>query len=391
MELKDLQESLQSTFEELKAAGVTRDKEIKQFGEETAETKKQITAISSSMDEIKKQIDDLATKANRAFAGGGQGGFETPEQKAKSEAFFRFARKGYGALSMEQKALVEDTTGEIIVPEALDNELYRQVGKLTVMRNLVTARPTNSDRVRRRSMNEVTVGWGKLETSTKKLADFESTLTPAEAWIYVEDAYGLTKIGEDELEDTDVNLTAYLADSFSQAYAESEDYMILKGQGHSMMQPEGILNGTKVKRKLTGAAASFVADDLIKLEYEVKAQFRRNGKYVVNSAIELAMRLMKNADGQYLWQPSLQAGTPSSFNGKAVVVQDDLDGTVATGKEIGIFGDFAQAYRIYDRRGGFITRLNELYINDGLVGFRYKRRMGGGLVRPEAVAALKVQ
>jgi HK97 family phage major capsid protein len=391
MELKDLQEKLQNSFDELKKAGETRDNEVKKFGEETAETKKQITAISSSMDEIKKQIDDLATKANRAFAGGGQGGFETPEQKAKSEAFFRFARKGYGALSMEQKALVEDTTGEIIVPEALDNELYRQVGKLTVMRNLVTAKPTNSDRIRRRSMNEVTVGWGKLETSSVKMEDFESTLTPAEAWIYVEDAYGLTKIGEDELEDTDVNLTAYLADSFAQAYAESEDYMILKGQGHSMMQPEGILNGTKVARKLTGAANSFVADDLIKLEYEVKAQFRRNGKYVVNSAIELAMRLMKNADGQYLWQPSLQAGLPASFNGKAVVVQDDLDGTVETGKEIGVFGDLAQAYRIYDRRGGFITRLNELYINDGLVGFRYKRRMGGGLVRPEAVAALKVQ
>lgn len=393
MELKDLQEKLQNSFDELKKAGETRDNEVKKFGEETAETKKQITAISSSMDEIKKQIDDLATKANRAFVGGGQGGNElTPEQKAASDAFYSFARKGYGSLSMEQKALVEDSTGEIIVPEALDNELYRQVGKLTVMRQLVTAKPTNSNRVRRRSMNEVTVGWGKLETSaTKKLSDYESTLSPSEAWIYIEDALGLTKIGEDELEDTDINLQAYIADSFSQAYAESEDYMFLKGQGHSMEQPEGILNGTKVKRKTTGAANSFVADDLIKLEYEVKAQHRRNGKYLVSSPIELAMRLMKNADGQYLWQPSLQAGTPSMFNGKPVFLQDDLDNTVATGKEIGVFGDFAQAYRIYDRKGGTLKRLNELYAEEGLIGFAYKRRTGGGLVRPEALAALKVQ
>jgi HK97 family phage major capsid protein len=392
MELKDLQAQLQNSFDELKKAGETRDNEVKRFGEETAETKKQITAISSAMDEIKKQIDDMATKANRAGFGGGNGDNMTPEQKAVSDAFYGFVREGKSGLTREQKALVEDSTGEIIVPEALDTELYRQIGKLTVMRQLVTAKPTNSNRVRRRSMNEVTIGWGKLETSaTKKLSDFESDLTPAEDWIYIEDALGLTKIGEDELEDTDINLQAYIADSFAQAYAESEDYMFLKGQGHGMEQPEGILLGTKVKRKNTAAANTYTADDLIKLEYEVKAQFRRNGSYIVNSAIELGMRLLKNADGQYLWQPSLQAGTPAQFNGKAVHVQDDLDNEATTGKELAVFGDYKAGYRIYDRKGGTLTRINELYIEDGLIGFKYKRRTGGGIVRPEAMAILKVQ
>ncbi len=388
LELKDLQNELQTAFAELKKSGETRDAEIKSFGQETQETKNKIENINTKMDDLTKSIENLQTKMNRAGAGAGS----NKDVDEMDKKFYNFVRGGFGNISPdERKALVEDKTGEILVPEALDSELFRAVGKLTVMRQLATAKPTNSDRVRRRSMNEVTVGWGKLETSSKKLADFESSLTPAEDWIYIEDALGLTKIGEDELEDADINLQSYIADSFSQAYAESEDYMFLKGQGHSMAQPEGILTGTKVQRKTTGAANSFTADDLIKLEYAVKAQFANAGSYLVNSTIEMAMRLMKNSQGQYLWQPSLQAGTPATFNGKAVRRQDDLDGTVATGKEVAVFGDFAKGYRIYDRKGGTITRINELYINDGLVGFKYKRRTGGGLVRPEALAVLKVQ
>jgi hypothetical protein len=76
--------------------------------------------------------------------------------------------------------------------------------QLNVLRNL-QVRNTNSDRIRRVSLNEVTVGWGKIEIQTNpKLSTFESSLAPTEAFLYVEDAYGLTKIGEDELDDSDM-------------------------------------------------------------------------------------------------------------------------------------------------------------------------------------------
>jgi HK97 family phage major capsid protein len=392
MELKDLQESLQTTFAELKAMGQRQETELKTFGAATQETKDSIVKINTEMNKLKSQIDELATKANRIVTPQGNGQKLDPKAQEKKDAFFKFMREGKSGLNKEEKALVEDAAGEILVPEDLDSAIYRELPALTIMRSLAYVRPTNSNRVRRRSLTEVTTGWGKLETSaTKTLGTFESTLTPGEEWIYVEDALGLTKIGEDELEDSDINLERYLADSFAQAYAEMEDTAFMIGTGHANEQPEGVLNGTTVGRFNTGAIGTFTADDAIKLAYQVKAQYRRNASYVANSQIELAMRLMKDSNGQYLWQPSLQAGTPNSFNGKPIYNQEDVSGTVATGNDILVFGDFKAGYQVLDRKGSSITRLNELYIEDGLIGFKFKRRVGGGVVRPNALKVLKVQ
>ena len=55
----------------------------------------------------------------------------------------------------------------------------------------------------------------------------------------------LTKIGEDELMDTDVAaLKLIITDSFSRAIAEAEDTAFVVGTGHATKQPEGILNSS---------------------------------------------------------------------------------------------------------------------------------------------------
>jgi HK97 family phage major capsid protein len=259
------------------------------------------------------------------------------------------------------------------------------------MRSLASVRRTNSNRIRRISMTELTVGWGKLETTAATLGDFESTPTPSEAYINVWDALGLVKIGEDELEDTNLNLQDFLADSFTNAYASLEDTAFMKGTGDGASQPTGILNGTTVTRFDTTAVGAFTADDLIKLAYAVPSGYRKNAVYIVHSLIEQTVRLAKDSQGQYLWQPSLQAGSPNMFNGKPIHTQDDLTGTIATGNNIAVFGDIKAGYQIVDRTGSTITRLNELYANDGLVGFKFKRRVGGGVVRANAMRVLKVK
>jgi HK97 family phage major capsid protein len=390
MELKDLQKEIQTSFEQLKAAGDRQEKEIKKFGDASEETKGIIDNINKEINKVKTQMDEMATKANRL--GSNPGGEQVdPKEQEKKEIFFKFMREGLGGISREQKALVQDAAGDILVPADLDKEIQRSLQQINVIRGLASVRTTKSDRIRRTGMNELTVGWGKIETSATKLASFESSLIPTEAYAYVEDAYGLTKIGEDELEDSDLNLQQYLADSFGDAYANLEELGFLKGTGHSNSQPEGILNGSTVTRFNTAGIGTMTADDLIKLGYEVPAIARKNGVYLVNGKIEMAMRIMKDTQGQYLWQPSLQAGAPSIFNGKAVHNVEVMDAAVANNAEVAVFGDIKQAYQVIDRREGFITRINELYINDGLIGFRYKRRVGGYVKKPAALRVLKVR
>jgi HK97 family phage major capsid protein len=337
---------------------------------------------------INERIEQLETMIKRPpVADGGKDAGQPSEKKA---AFFKFMREGKAALTPEEaKALVSDATGQILIPEELEAEIYRELPKLTIIRSLATVRQIRTDRIRRRSLTEITVGWGKLETGT---AITESTMVPSEEYQYVEDLYGLTKIGEDELMDTDIALESIVTDSFSRAIAEAEDTAFVVGTGHANKQPEGILNGSVVARVDAGQAGAITADDILKLIYAVPAQYRQNGVLIMNSKTELALRLLKSSDGQYLWQPSLQAGRPNTFAGYPIYNQEDIPEIPAAGTaaDVVIFGDVRAGYRILDRLGMTVQRLTELYAEAGLVGFKVHRRVGGGVIRPNALRILRV-
>lgn len=324
----------------------------------------------------------------------GTGAASTEErQRQARSAFAAFIRGGRAGLSPEQRALVENTAGEILVPEDLEAEIYRELPALTVMRGLATVRTTNRDRVRRRSLTEVSVGWGKLETAAQTLTD-SMPVTPTEDYSYVEDLYGLAKIGEDEFDDTDVNLEGFVRDSFSRALGEAEDTGFAVGTGHSNDEPVGIFSGnaatgiTEVASGQANLAAGLSADDFKKLIYATPAQYRRGGSFLMASATELALSILKDGNGRYLWEPNTQAGRPNSFLGYAINNQEDV-ATLAASKLYAAFGDYKAGYRVLDRLGMTVQRLVELYAEDGMVGFKVRRRTSGDVVRPNAIRVLK--
>lgn len=370
----------------------TMKEEAKKFGEASEEVTKQYNELKKTIADLEQKLEKAAARNNRTNEPGRLSEEEELKRKEAAEAFYKFMRKGKAGLTPdEKKALVEDKDGHIIVPEELDKEIERELPKLTIFRQLVNVRQTSSDRIRKRSMNEVSVGWGKLETNASKtLGDFESSLKPAERYIYVENLNGLTKIGLDELEDTDIQLQTYLGSSFALAAASEEDKAVLVGKGHDNEQPEGILTNTKVPRKETAGIGVVVADDLIDLFYEVPAQYRKNGTWVLPSYLEQTVRKFKNANGDYIWQAALTAGTPNQLLGRPVYTQDDFE-ALEEDAEVAVFGDFKQGYTLVDRSGSSIQRLNELYIEDDLIGFKYKKRVGGGVDKPDAFAILKVK
>jgi HK97 family phage major capsid protein len=316
------------------------------------------------------------------------GGRGTDEQRAQERraAFFQALRRG-SRLAPEQRALVENTAGEILVPEDLETEIMRALPALTVVRGMASQRPTSSDRIRRRSLSEVAVGWGKLETNEQNLTDSMPS-TPTEEFTYIEDLYGLAKIGEDELDDSDVNLEAFVRDSFARAVGEAEDTAFTVGTGHSNHQPIGFMTtGGGVSTVAAAAAATIAVDDLKKLIYAVPAQYRRNGRFAMSSTTELAISILKDGNGQYLWQPSVQAGRPNTFLGYALENQEDIAAVAASARSAA-FGDFNAGYRIYDRQGMTVKVLDQLYAEDGMIGWKIRMRVGGDVVRPDALRIL---
>ncbi|MGW3437059.1 phage major capsid protein [Streptomyces sp. CFMR 7] len=318
--------------------------------------------------------------------GAGQG---TAEQRAQERrnAFFQALRRGLPRMAPEQRALVENTAGEILVPEDLETEINRSLPDLTIMRGIASQRSIGTNRVRRRSLTEVAVGWGKLETNDQTLTDSMPS-TPTDEYTYIEDLYGLAKVGEDELDDSDVNLDAFIRDSFARACAEAEDTAFTIGTGHANHQPVGYMTaGGGVPTVTAAAAAAISTDDMLKLIYATPKQYRRNGRFTIPSGTELAIATLKDADDRYLWQPSMQAGRPNSFLGYPVENQEDM-AAVAASARAAAFGDFNAGYRIYDRQGMTVKVLTELYAEDGMIGWKIRKRVGGDVVRPQALRIL---
>lgn len=333
----------------------------------------------------KELIEKLQVEAKRPAPVAGE---LSPEKALAKKAFFNFLRRDskQNLDPEEQKALVEDATGRILVPEDLEAEIYRSLPKISVMRPLATIRQTTRDRVRMRSLTEVTVGWGKLELGGEAV---DSTPTPTEEFHYVEDLEGLAKIGKDELADTDIQLESLIVDSFGRAQSEAEDTGYIEGTGHANQQPTGITNGTTITRVDGAAIDAIAANDMLTLRQEVPAQYRKNAVFIMHSSTELALMKLTDSYGQYLWQPQVSVDIPATWAGKKVYTQDDLPEIAsATSCDLVICGDIKAGYRIIDRSGMYVQRLIELYAGAGLIGILVTKRVTGGVIRSDAIRIL---
>lgn len=306
-----------------------------------------------------------------------------------------------GKATPEQaRALVENTTGQILVPEDLDKMIIRTIEETAIIRPLATVRTTTSDRIRYRSMTEVSVNYGqKLETGGTLS---ESDQIPSEAYQYVEDMHGLAKIGEDELMDADIALVQEFVESFARSRREVEDDKYLNGSAHASHEPEGLLNSTTITRITAANAGSLIFEDLVDLMYgyetsgstPLKEVYRRNGVFIMHPFTELAAMKVRGdggggaGTGQFMWQAAVSAGVPNTLWGHNTLTTTNMP-VIGTGLDSVLFGDIRSTYRIIDRMGSRIKQLNELYIESGLIGLYFKARNTGGIIRAAAARVLQ--
>ena len=102
-----------------------------------------------------------------------------------------------------------------------------------------------------------------------------------------------------------------------------------------------------------------------------------------------AIRKLKDANGQYLWQKALHEGDHETLLGKPIF-HSPFAPELGAGKKAVAFGDFS-FYWIGDRTGITFRRLNERYADTGQVGFLATKRVDGKLILPEAVKVLQMK
>jgi HK97 family phage major capsid protein len=343
----------------------------------------------------------LAASANKAMqAAGSNGGsdqFAQANHELNMKRFAKALRVGVHGLNAEEKAaIIEDATGQIIVPHDIAGPIFATLPRLGVLRNLALVRNTTSNLVDVRSLTGVTAGWGQVE-----IVNAGGATPPTDAGIaptgpstvVVQDLVALAKVGVDELADTDANLVSLIQDIVGQKFAEMEDDAFAAGSGTS--RPWGLTirasgTGTVPAAQGVTAAASGVSADLLKqMPYLINSRFARNGVYLASDDATQAIALLKDSTSNYLWQPSNQAGQPDRLFGYPFYRVSGFPSMTATTffTDISImFGDMQSGYMIAQRENISVQRLDERYADQGLVGFLFRQRVGGDIIRGAAFA-----
>lgn len=392
MEIKQLYDEMRNTWENMKAAMDKQDQEIKQFGEASQETKNQIDTMNTRITELQNDIKAMQTQAGRPLAGdpGSKGSGMTPEQKAAFEKYLRYGLNSSKAAWQpeEQKALSEmiDDQGGYLVPPDFANEMIQVAQNIAQIRGVARVQTTSRREIEFSKLTQrAQVAWGN-----ENIAVNPQDLALGLEAIPVNEVTALVLVPNTLLEDAESNVWSDLTDIFGRDVAWAEDEQFAVGNGNK--RPEGIVTNADVQARAikSGAAADLTnPDTLIEALYNLKIVYRMNATFAMNSLTEAKVRMMKDQMGRYLWTPGLAPDRPSTLLGKPVINPEGLP-DVAAGTYPVVVGDFKSGYKIIDRRGLTIQRLVERYAEYRQTGFLVTKRVGGGVVMPEAFTPIVI-
>ena len=276
-----------------------------------------------------------------------------------------------------------DADGGYLVPEDFERNIATALEEENVIRSLAKVITTQHER-----KIPVATGHSTAQWTAENAAYTESNPTFGQKQI---DAFKLTdlcRVSVELLQDSAFDIEDYLMKEFARAFGIAEEQAFCVGTG--VNQPTGIFTANGGQVGVTAASSTAItADELISLVYSLKSPYRRNAKFLLNDATISIIRKLKDNNGAYLWQPSVQAGQPDRLLGYEIYTSPYVP-TVAAGALAIAFGDFKN-YWIGDRAGRTVQRLNELYATNGQIGYVSTERVDGKVILPEGIKLFKMK
>lgn len=158
--------------------------------------------------------------------------------------------------------------------------------------------------------------------------------------------------------------------------------------GTGSMQPLGLLtasaDGIDTDRDYTtGTSADFTFDDFVSMKFNLKIRYRNNARWMLHRTMLRDVCLLKDGNGQYLWQASRQVGEPDLILGLPFTESEWMPSTKTGGAYFIILGDFQYYYIVWDMNMQ-MQRLNELRAHTNEYEYLFRAKMDAQPVLPEA-------
>ncbi|MCD9218257.1 phage major capsid protein [Lactobacillus delbrueckii subsp. lactis] len=348
---------------------------------------KDVVNLGKEIDRLNKQAaidNELNQPTTNAIVGAPTLGKESGAKDQYNQSFWNMMRGHVSANVMNALKEGSDSDGGYLVPDEFENQLIQKLHQENVLRSISHVIQTSSgDHKIPVVASEGTASWLDEEA-----AYTESNSSFGQVTLGAHKLGTLIKVSDELLNDSAFDLTNYISTEFARRLGDAEEEAFLTGNGTG--RPTGILNDSNgAKDGVTAAAADAITfDELIDLFYSLKEPYRKNAVFLMNDSTVKAVRKLKDQNGQYIWQPSVQLGAPDMILNRPVYTSQYMP-TLSAGNKIALFGDFSY-YWIADRQGRTFKRLNELYAVNGQVGFLGSQRVDAKTILPEALTTLKM-
>lgn len=397
-EARDVVREMMAAFEAFKGANDARLGEIEKKAAADVLLEEKVARIDQAVASAQARLDRVMSQRRRPQIAGVIGGepaepASAPEAKAAWDGYLKTGQSG----GLEVKAGLSGgaTSGGYVVPYETERAIERRLMAASPMREIATVRTVAAGVFRKPvSTAGVACGW-VAETAARPETD-PATLALLE--FPSADLYANPAATQALLDDAMVDLDEWLAAEVEDAFAAQETAAFVNGDG--VNKPKGLLSyptvadagqawgqiGYVASGAAGGFAATSPADRLIDLVYAPKAQYRPNGRFVMNRKTVSAVRKFKDADGNYIWQPATRLGETASLLGYPVTEIETMPDVAANSLSIA-FGDFQRGYLIVDRAG--VRVLRDPYSAKPYVLFYTTKRVGGGVQNFDAIKVMK--
>lgn len=141
------------------------------------------------------------------------------------------------------------------------------------------------------------------------------------------------------IEDSARNINADVGSLLGQRLGRLIDKLATVGSGAA--EPTGFLN--KIGEATIEPTSADAVDELHDLVFAVKNPHRAVGQLMMRDETLREARKLRDAEGRLLWQPSLQAGMPSSLLGYAVLTNEWLP-EASNGQHTVCFGNWSKVH-----------------------------------------------
>ena len=345
-----------------------------------------VVALGQEIDRLERQaaLDaELARPTSAPITNQPNG--RTPQRgrasDAYKQAFWDSIRQRNFTDPQNSLSIGVDTEGGYLVPDEYERRLVSALQEENIFRRLATIIKTSSgDR-----KIPVVTGHGEAAWMDENGAYTESDESFGQTTIGAYKLGTAIKISEELLNDSVFDLESYIATEFARRIGTKEEEAFLVGDGQS--KPTGVLNSAEAGVTTAGTSISF--DDVMDLYHSLRSVYRSKAVWLLNDTTVKALRKLKDGNGNYIWQPSVQLGQPDMILNRPYYTSNFVPDLTA-GNKVMAFGDFSY-YWIADRQGRSFKRLNELYAANGQIGFLASQRVDGKLILPEAVKVMTLK